>query len=176
MRGIGRGAVALALGSLIGCGTAEAPTPDFYVRGTGIVVNSSAPFTQRPDLPQRIESTIGAALRYWEGNWLVLQGRTVTLEGDRHVTCPGSADAIGCYDGNIRVSTRDVTFAYYCVEETALVHEVGHAVIGDPAHLDPRWMDFASLTQELAGRTGYGPDGEAPCQIWTSVWQHPPER
>jgi hypothetical protein len=34
-------------------------------------------------------------------------------------------------------------------------------------------MDFASLTQELEGRTGYAEDGEVPCQIWTSVWQHP---
>lgn len=176
MRDAARRAATLAVLGLAACGTARDPTPDFFVRGVGVVVSSSAPFAQRPDLPQRIESTIDAALRYWEGSWLVLEGSTVTLEGDRHVACPGSADAIGCYDGNIRVSTRDVTFTYYCVEETALVHEVGHAVIGDPGHLDPRWMDFASLTQELAGRTGYGPDGEAPCQIWTSVWQHPPER
>ena len=55
--------------------------------------------------------------------------------------CASAPEAIGCYDGDIRVSTRDVSFTYYCVEETVLVHEVGHAVIGDPDHLDyPRRM------------------------------------
>jgi len=175
MRDLGRPAALLALAAL-SCGGSKGPTPDFFVRGAGVIVQSTAPFTQRPDLPARIESTVDAALAYWGGSWRILEGRTITLEGDQHVACAGATDAIGCYDGDIRVSTRDASFAFYCVEETVLVHEVGHAVIGDPDHTDPRWMDFGSLTQELEGRTGYAEDGEVPCQIWTSVWRHPPLR
>jgi hypothetical protein len=174
MRNLRKRAASLALASLAACGGPAVPVPDFFVRGAGIVVDSSAPFALRPDFPARTESTIDAALKYWGGSWQVLEGRTVTFEGEQHVACPGSPDAIGCYDGNIRVSTRDVAFTYYCVEETVLVHEVGHAVIGDPDHLDPRWMDFAPVMEDLAGRTGYVEEGEVPCQLWVSVWQHPP--
>jgi hypothetical protein len=140
-----------------------------------VVVASDAPFASKVDLPARIESTVGVALAYWRGDWSALEGKTLTLKGDRYVHCAGNSGAIGCYDGNIRVSTQDAGFTYYCVEETVLVHEVGHAVIGDPGHLDPRWMDFGALAQELAGRIGYSADGEVPCQLWVSVWQHPPD-
>lgn len=174
MPSVGRRAASLALLGFLAC-EGESP-PDFYVRGVGISVRSSVPFALRHDLPGRMESTIDAALRYWGGSWAALDGRSITLEDDRYVPCPGQPDAIGCYDGNIRVSTQDAGLAYYCVEETVLVHEVGHAVIGDQSHQDPRWMDFATVTQELAGRTGYSADGEVPCQIWVSVWQHPPDR
>jgi len=56
-----------------------------------------------------------------------------------------------------------------------LVHEIGHAVIGDVNHEDPRWMDFHSLTTRLDGRRGYTPQGEDVCQLFPSVWQHPPD-
>ncbi len=176
MRDAGRRITSLALLALAACGVAAAPAPDFYLHGAGIVVDSSAPFALQADLPTRVESTVDAALAYWGGSWRILEGVTVALKDDRYVECAGTAEAIGCYDGNIRVSTQDAGVTYSCVEETALVHEIGHAVIGDPGHLDPRWMDFASLTQQLAGRIGYSSDGEVSCLIWASVWQHPPDR
>jgi hypothetical protein len=176
MRDAVRRVTSLALLGLAACGSAASRPPDFFVGGAGVVVDSSAPFALRPDLPARIESTAEAALKYWGGSWRVLPGMTITLVGDRHVACAGAPDAVACYDGDIRVSTQDAGVDYRCVEETALVHEIGHAVIGDPSHLDPRWMDFVPVTQELAGRTGYAEDGEVPCQIWVSVWQHPPGR
>jgi hypothetical protein len=171
-----RAALLALLGGLAACGSAAPPPPDFYVRGVGVIVDSNAPFALQPDLPARIESTVDAALAYWGGSWPILDGATITLQGDRYVACAGSTGAIGCYDGNIRVSTQDAGVDYYCVEETVLVHELGHAVIGDPRHLDPRWMNFDAVTADLAGRTGYSADGEVPCQLWASVWQHPPDR
>ena len=175
MRDAASGAAALAVLGLAACGTAADPPPDFFVRGVGVVVSTDAPFAHREDLPGRIESTVDAALEYWGGTWSVIRG-TITLDGDRYVHCGGKPGAVGCYDGNIRVSTQDAGFTYYCVEETVLVHEIGHAVIGDPAHFDPRWMDFTPVVQKLAGRTGYAGDGEVPCQLWPSVWWHPPDR
>jgi hypothetical protein len=119
---------------------------------------------------------VDAGLAYWGGDWRLLHGVTIALEGDRYVACGGAPGAVGCHDGDIRVSTQDAGITFSCVEETVLVHEIGHAVIGDPRHLDPRWMDFAPVTQELAGRIGYSADGPVPCQLWPSVWQHPPDR
>ena len=72
------------------------------------------------------------------------------------------------------MSTSDVTFPYYCVEETVLVHEVGHAVIGDPDHTDPRWMDFNAIEQQFQDLQGYAGSAEVPCPIFVSVWRHPP--
>ncbi len=176
MREAAKGAVVLAVLSLAACGAARDPAPDFFVRGLGVVVSSGAPFAQQRDLPSRIESTVDAALTYWGGDWQALEGTKLTLEGDRYVACTNASGAIGCFDGNIRVSTQDAGTAFQCVEQTVLVHEIGHAVIGDPGHLDPRWMDFALVAQALSGRTGYSADGETPCQLWVSVWQHPPDR
>lgn len=151
-------------------------SPAFTLHGAGIVVESDAAFTKEADFPSRVETTIDAALRYWGGGWKNLEGTTISFERSRHVSCGDRTGAVGCYDGDIRVSTRDVGFTYYCVEETTLVHEVGHAVIGDAGHTDPRWLDFRALEGSLAGRTGYGEHGELPCKIFVSVWRHPPDR
>lgn len=165
-------AVPLALAACGGAG----PTSDFHVQGVAIRIQTDAPFAHHPDLPQRIESTIGAALRYWGGSWDSLRGATVTFDGAAHVTCDGSDGAIGCYDGDIRLSTQDAGRTVRCVEQTALVHEVGHAAIGDRDHADPRWMDFAALEGDLAGRQGYTAEGAGDCPIFPSVWRHPPRR
>lgn len=83
--------------------------------------------------------------------------------------------ALGCYDGSIHVSTRDIATVFHCVEETVLVHEIGHAVIGDPDHTDPRWMDFGAVQRRLEGRAGYDEQGSTSCSLYVSVWRHPPQ-
>lgn len=168
--------MALACGALAlaSCSSTGAATPDFVVRGASVVVNSSAPFTRHADFPARVESTVEEALQYWGGTWASLEGKTITFDGDQHVRCEGTLEAIGCYDGSIRVSTRDVSSTFNCVEETVLVHEIGHAVIGDPDHTDPRWMDFGQVQRSLEGRPGYDEQGETSCNLYLSVWRHPP--
>ena len=154
---------------LAGCGGAQAGKP----QGVRVVVESSAAFTTAPDFQARLDNTIDAALEYWGGSWSDVDGKVITLVDDQYVDCNGGS-ALGCFDGNIRLTTRDPgvgTFA--CIEETVLVHEIGHAVIGDPDHTDPRWMQMDSLAAELSGRTGYTPDGDVPCPTYLSVWRHP---
>ncbi len=147
---------------------------DFYVRDTAVVVNTSAAFASRPEFPARIESTVAVALAYWGGNWKDLRGTTITLSGEPYVSCRGNPRALGCYDGDIRITTADPSFGTFrCVEQTVLVHEIGHAVIGDPLHEDPRWMDLEPVADALSGRVGYTGDGEADCTIFVSVWRHP---
>ena len=167
-------AVALVLASC----TASASTvdqADFAIRDIAVVLRSNEPFTRATDFPARVESTLDAALVYWGGNWDDLAGRSITFEGAQNVTCGTHTGAFGCFDGNIRLSTRDPAFPFSCVEQTVLVHEVGHAVIGDVGHEDPRWMDFSAVMAKLDGRRGYTANGEDNCQLYVSVWQHPPD-
>jgi hypothetical protein len=35
-------------------------------------------------------------------------------------------------------------------------------------------MDFNALTSRLHGRRGYSQQGDGSCQLFPSVWQHPP--
>jgi hypothetical protein len=154
---------------LTACGGGSAPS--FVVHQTAVVVRSDAPFARVTDLPERFESTVDAALEYWGGSWKDLEDSTITLEGGQHVQCRGSRFAIGCRDGReIRISTRDPRLGpWNCLEATVLVHEIGHAVIDDPDHTDPRWMDFAELAAKLDGRRGY----EGTCKVYLNVWRQP---
>jgi hypothetical protein len=164
-------ALVVVLAALSTCGGGG---PDLRVRGVQVVLDTTAPFASQADFPGRLESMLQVALDYWHGSWRDLAGKTVTLVGDLYVDCAGMRTATGCYDGNIRASTRDVAVGTLsCVEQTVLVHEIGHAVIGDPLHQDPRWMEMDAIAEALAGRTGYAAGGEVPCPIVVGVWRHP---
>lgn len=168
-----RGSLAtLAVAVLAACG---GQAPQFDVHGVLVSVRSDASFTTRQDFPSRVEKTVDAALQYWGGSWSNLQGASIVFDSGSHVGCAGHSDATGCYEnGELSVSTSDASFTYYCVEETVLVHEVGHAVIGNPDHTDPRWMDFTTVMDSLQGLTGYSGSAEVQCPIFVSVWRHPP--
>jgi hypothetical protein len=165
--------------ALLLAGACAAPEDgDFSVRETTVVVDSTAPFAVQADLPARMESTLEVALRYWGGSWNDLAGFTVTLTDADRVDCRGVSSALGCTDGRrIRVVTSDPgTGVLDCVEQTVLVHEVGHAVIGDPMHLDRRWMAFDAVAEALADRPGYARSGETRCDLCVSAWRHPAGR
>ncbi len=165
---------ALALAALGACGGAEPGPVGFSLHGARVVAETDAPFARQPDFAARIESTAEVALAYWGGSWADLEGRSITLTGDPYVSCGGAASSLGCFDGSIRVTTRDPSVGTFsCVEETVLVHEIGHAVIGDPNHQDPRWMELDPVATALAGRVGYTGEGQVDCVIFPSVWRHP---
>ena len=158
-----------ALLGLAACGGSPSAQPG----GVQVVLETSAPFAYQPDFSDRMQNTVAVALDYWGGAQDDLDGRTITFVDDQYVACNGSA-ALGCYDGNIRLTTRDPglgTFA--CVEATILVHEIGHLVLGDPRHTDPRWMEMDTVAAELSGRPGYTASGDTPCITYLSVWRHP---
>lgn len=159
---------------IVGFAACGGRQPDLVVHGTPVIIDTEAPFAHDPDFPARLESTLAAALAYWGGTWDALSTTTITLSGAAYVPCGGNLSALGCYDGDIRVSTSDPGAGPFdCVEQTVLVHEVGHAVLGDRLHEDPRWMQFSPLEETLSGRTGHGGAGEAACEIFVSVWRHP---
>lgn len=145
----------------------------FPLHGARVVVESDVPFAHQADFPARIESTAEAALGYWGGTWRNLDGVTIDLTSAQYVAC-GGRSALACWDGDIRMSTSDPGAGpFACVEQTLLVHEIGHAVLGDPSHLDPRWMQFDAVQAALAGRTGYAGTGQVDCVLYPSVWRHP---
>jgi hypothetical protein len=162
--------VFLVVAALVGSACdPSAPTQQVSSSAT----ETRAPFAQQSDFQERVHSTIQAALDYWGGSWDDLRDTKIVFTDSPAVLCEGR-EALGCYDGEIRLTTQDPSLGTFsCVEQTVLVHEIGHAVIGDPNHDDPRWMQMDALAEQLGGRAGYSQDGEVPCTIYVSVWRHP---
>lgn len=161
----------VALGVATACGGPELGVGS--ARDVQVQLESQAPFTRAPDFEERVRSTLQVAVEYWGGTMASLEDRTVVLVDSPSVEC-GGRPSLGCFDGDIRLTTRDPgTGTVACIEQTVLVHEVGHAVIGDGNHTDPRWMEMDEVAARLSGRPGYGEQGEAPCTIHPSVWRHP---
>ena len=172
----GRHSALLALLLVGGCGGAlprDEPAA-LDVRGAVVTLDTQAPFARAPDFPARLESTIDAALAYWGGAWSILEGTSIELTDTPRVPCGGAASALGCQEArSIRLTVQDPSIGpFACVEQTVLVHEIGHAVVGDPNHLDPRWMELEPLERALAGRPGYTQEGVVPCVLYLSVWRH----
>jgi hypothetical protein len=156
-----------------GCGGKEDPV-NFSFHEVGVRVETNAAFAHRDGFQGRLEEVVSASLSYWGGDWSRLAGRTITFSSGPYVTCGATTSASGCFDGELRIATWDPGVGTVsCVEQTVLVHEIGHAIIGDRMHQDPRWMEFDAVAAELAGGTGYGPNGETPCVVSVSVWRHP---
>ncbi len=177
---MGRASAVIAIGWVglsAACGGApesSAANRVVFLRGLRVEVASNAPFVRAPDLDARLESTIDAALQYWGGTWALLDHHTVRIVDAASVDC-GGTEALGCVDGDqIQITTRDPGVGTeVCIEQTVLVHEIGHLVLGDPDHTDPRWMEMDPLAAELSGRVGYADGGTVPCETYLSVWRHP---
>lgn len=165
--------IAVLLVAGAACGVPGAP-PALSVNGAVVRLETEAPFAAQPDFPARLESTLGAALAYWGGTWADLDGFGIVLTDAPRVACGGAESALGCQEGrSIRLTTMDPGAGQFsCVEQTVLVHEVGHAVIGDALHQDSRWMELEPVAEALGGRVGYGLEGRTDCTIFLSVWRH----
>jgi hypothetical protein len=164
-------AAALAMALATACGGATEQS----TAGVRVVLETGAAFAAEPDFSYRLDETIDVALAYWGGTRADLDGKTIVLSDAAYLK--GCAPtAVGCYDGEtLAVSTRDPSLgSFACVEETALVHEIGHAVLGDRDHEDPRWMEMDTVAEALSGRVGYSADGSTTaCLMYVSVWRHP---
>ena len=134
------------------------------------------PLRSNSDKPRLRSFTFSKPLkfRFWSGSWDDIDGATIFLEDNPYVACNNSTTALGCFEpGAIHITTRDPGLGTWrCVEQTVLVHEIGHAVVGDVNHDDPRWMDFVPVLEVLNGRSGYTDGGETSCPIYVNVWRH----
>jgi hypothetical protein len=134
-----------------------------------------------PDLRERTLAAADVAAIAWGGNLTSTDDTTVAFSTDHYLSCAGSL-ALGCntasYDllelreaHRIEISvwsrpTDLVTQAQVllpCVEASILAHEIGHSVIGDDDHRDPRWCDREFWEKVTLAMLRVVPKGDRAC-------------
>jgi len=135
--------IALALAA---CGGRQQWPGDPALYGVDLVV-VAAPgmpaFVSAPDLRDQVRRDLELSARYFGHDTDELIGLRIILQNDWL-----SWEKIGAYrpdENTIVVAVRD----FSCLGATALPHEVLHYFIGDPNHLDPRWLTFGPLAQSI---------------------------
>lgn len=108
----------------------------------------------------RLKRVVEVASQKWGVPILLYAGYTVSFTLTP-VACGIERSVAGCTflkDIEVWAQVPD------CLEASSLLHELGHASIGDPLHLDPRWRDTAAEWRELVE----GPNAHPDC--WTKDW------
>jgi hypothetical protein len=133
-------------------------------------------WTHARDFSARLLLDLDVSARYWGGSIRDLAGWTVVLRGGFQVACLGASSVGGVgFWGCAHQTGSWIDLAAgetVSVEQTALIHEVGHAVLfsrrgdGDDCHTDPRWQDFGPVAAELRA------DGVSP--VMTVWWRESP--
>jgi hypothetical protein len=89
-----------------------------------------------PDLFDRTEDTASVAAQVWGGSVSAAYGWAITYHYNL-ADCSAGASA-GCTNQTDKTINLTV-YGASCAEASELAHEMGHIVIGDGAHTDPRW-------------------------------------
>jgi len=118
--------------------------PALYGVDLVVVTDPGMPaFVAAPDFRELFKRDLELSARYFGHDPAGLAGLRVVLQSDWL-----SGEKIGAYrpdENTIVVAVRD----FACLGATALPHEVLHYFIGDPNHLDPRWLTFGPLAQSI---------------------------
>lgn len=128
--------VALTLGMMISaCG----PEP------LAVEFRSSVAWTQQSDAESRVRALADRAAQFWGGDLDQLDGWLVIVQ-DGTVQC-GDSVQVGCTEfwplKRITLSAlAGEGWHPSCAEQTLLAHEVGHAILYDVDHSDPRWAEI----------------------------------
>jgi hypothetical protein len=142
---------------LFGCSAAPEdtpsfpPAPDYVISGVNIVARDS----ERVPAPEVTERVLRLSAEWWGGSISDLRGWTVIFHDDAFPLDP--ADPSYVVGGVTRAYSRtmEVALKYdlFCPAKSAwpLPHEIGHAIIWDADHLDPRWEQIDELGRLLAG-------------------------
>jgi hypothetical protein len=127
----------------------------------GPVAPYAPDYLSAPDLSQRVSAVAAGAARVWGASPEALDGYLVVLE-QRPFDCGRTgveADRIvGCTWQDRRL-IQVLALGVACPEATALAHEVGHAVLGDNGHRDPRWRDRGFKASLLEAMRDTAPPG-----------------
>jgi hypothetical protein len=120
-----------------------------------------------PHLAERTATAAAAMAQVWGGRPSDLDGWTIRYS-DRFIESHGKSRVVGkttrtplLGGGTIEVwsGTGDV-----CLEASDLAHEVGHVLIGDHDHRDPRWLDGGFWNRMAAALRAVVPDGDVACR------------
>jgi len=110
---------------------------------------------------------IQASLTYWGGTRAALDGYRIIFRQDaaNNFAC-NTAQTKGCM-GLTDENTRTITIELFsditsCPEFAMLPHEIGHVVLYDINHTDPRWDTFQTITAALIAPETPGCEALAP--------------
>jgi hypothetical protein len=135
---------------------------DFCVGG--IPVQGLPPEMQTDETRGRIEVQLQDGLAHWGATAEALKGwRVVYQEGP--VMEDGAAHG-GYADYGDSTITLQLTHPK-CIERAQLPHEIGHAVLRDSNHEDPRWRTFDDLFKRMVALPQC-----APYHFTGDFWDH----
>jgi hypothetical protein len=118
------------------------------------------------NLVERTTAAADAAARVWGGSPGDLDGWTIrwtahVLSRGEWVSTSGLTEPAALGGGTI---TAWVMTGPWCLETSVLAHEIGHVIIGDPGHTDPRWYDDAAFWDRMAVELRrVAPASDTPC-------------
>ena len=143
------------------CGGGDRSTTPLAVTLDGPVAPYAPDYLSAPDLAERVSAVVADAARVWGASAAALDGYRIALE-QRPFDCGRdgvTADhIIGCTWLDRRL-IQVLALGSGCPEATVIAHEVGHAVIGDSGHSDPRWRDQAFWARMLDAMKATAPPG-----------------
>lgn len=143
---------ALAAGS--GCDAAPSwpERCDLTVRGICVANYAQDASLADAEAEERLGRLIDHALEFWGGAPGALQGWAM-IYYDHKVSCGDDGQTHdGCEWSSARIMEARIAKPG-CFEYALTIHEIGHAVIGDTNHTDPRWRiaaDFQYMGEAIS--------------------------
>jgi hypothetical protein len=128
----------------------------------------SAPaWVSDPRLAERTKAAAGTMATVWGGSPSDLEGWTIRYS-DRFIESHGRSRVVGkatrtplLGGGTIEIWSGT---SNACLEASDLAHEVGHVVIRDHDHRDPRWLDRSFWERMVAALRAIVPKDDVPCR------------
>lgn len=136
--------------------------------GSALKSRESAPaWLSDPRLTERTAAAAGTMARVWGGSPGDLDGWTIRFT-DRFVETHGTSRVVGKATRTPILGGGTIVIwsgtSYVCLEATDLAHEVGHVVIRDHDHSDPRWLDRSFWARMAEALRAIVPKDDEPCR------------
>ena len=125
------------------CGGGEGSSAPVAVAVDGQVAPYAPVYLSSPNLVSRARAVLSDAAAVWDAPAAELDGYLLLFEQtpfDCGKTGLEAAEITGCTWEDKRV-IQVLALGAACPEATVIAHEVGHALLGDNDHRDPRWRD-----------------------------------
>jgi hypothetical protein len=138
--------------------------PPLTVQNDAAADPSAPAWARGSSTPARVVADAVVAARAWRGASGDLDGWTIRLTDMPIMSCGGQTIGAWGYLGCTEYGTITLRLDNSaCIEATNLAHEVGHVVIDDPGHADPRWHDPAFWDQIRTALLASVPADDADC-------------
>lgn len=154
---------------ITGCGRFDPCEGATYCRDEiGVYVESTSLWMHTADTEARIWRAVDIGAAYWGSDRLAgvrIRFMDSAACGGAGGGCTRYYDPDGWVPSDADYTYREIEFdvsqgigAGHCIESTPLAHELGHAVLWDPDHTDPRWAGQTALYVEHLAPVSLFPD------------------